>query len=114
VSANVDYKLILETLKVDGRFVMVGIPEEKLQIPAPVLIGNRVSMSGSAIGGRKQITEMLDFCSKHNITATVQVHSSHTNTHTHTRTHTLSFVCLCVCVCIVESVSVYFTLMMLR
>lgn len=39
MSANVDYKLVLETLKVNGRFVVVGIPEQKLEIPAPVLIG---------------------------------------------------------------------------
>jgi D-arabinose 1-dehydrogenase-like Zn-dependent alcohol dehydrogenase len=73
VSGDIDYSLILSTLKVDGRFVMVGIPEKKIQIPAPVLIGNRVSIGGSAIGSRKQIAEMLELCSKHNITADVEI-----------------------------------------
>lgn len=30
-------------------------------------------MSGSGIGGMKETQEMIDFCSKHNITADVEV-----------------------------------------
>jgi uncharacterized zinc-type alcohol dehydrogenase-like protein len=67
VSVNLDLNKYLNLLKLDGAMVVVGIPENQMQFDAPILVGARRSISGSAIGGIKETQEMLDFCQKNNI-----------------------------------------------
>ncbi|SRR5579883_141863 len=60
-------------LKLDGTMVMVGLPEEPSTLGAFPLIIKRRSIAGSVIGGIKETQEMLDFCSKHGISADVEL-----------------------------------------
>ncbi|KAK0599561.1 hypothetical protein LWI29_005663 [Acer saccharum] len=59
---------LLSLLNINGKLVTVGLPEKPLELPIfPLIIG------GSNVGGIKETQEMLDFCSKHNITADIEL-----------------------------------------
>jgi uncharacterized zinc-type alcohol dehydrogenase-like protein len=73
VSADHDMNALVGLLKRDGNICLVGAPEKPLSIAAFGLLFGRRSLSGSPIGGIAETQEMLDFCSKHNITADVEV-----------------------------------------
>ncbi len=64
----------LRLLKRDGAYVVLGAIEP-LQDPinGAVLAGNRVSVTGSMIGGIPETQEMLDFCAEHGIAADIQI-----------------------------------------
>jgi uncharacterized zinc-type alcohol dehydrogenase-like protein len=53
--------------------VLVGLPEHPLPILPFNVVLHRRSLAGSLIGGIKETQEMLDFCSKHNITADIEL-----------------------------------------
>ena len=72
-SADHDIRTYLNLLKVDGTLVLVGAPEKPLAVSAFSLIPFRRSFAGSTIGGIAETQEMLDFCSKHNITADIEI-----------------------------------------
>jgi uncharacterized zinc-type alcohol dehydrogenase-like protein len=72
VSAEMDWNLYLNLLKVDGSFVVVGVPAKQVPIGAFSLIMGRRSLAGSAIGSIKETQEMLDFCGKHNIVSDIE------------------------------------------
>ncbi|KAI9165468.1 hypothetical protein LWI28_014748 [Acer negundo] len=64
---------LLSLLNVNGKLVTVGLPERPLELPIfPLVIGRRL-IGGSNVGGIKETQEMLDFCSKHNITADIEL-----------------------------------------
>lgn len=73
VSAQHDINAYINLLKRDGRLTLVGAPEHPLPVSAFSLILNRISFSGSLIGGITQTQEMLDFCGKHNITSDIEM-----------------------------------------
>jgi len=64
----------IATLRRDGTYVMVGgIPQPMTDIVPFALIAKRIKLGGSLIGGIKETQEMLDFCSKHNITSDIEL-----------------------------------------
>ncbi|TQD87882.1 hypothetical protein C1H46_026585 [Malus baccata] len=64
---------LIGLLKSHGKLVMVGAPEKPLELPVfPLLVGRKI-VAGSTIGGMKETQEMIDFASKHNITADIEV-----------------------------------------
>jgi uncharacterized zinc-type alcohol dehydrogenase-like protein len=73
VAANHDINAYIGMLRRDGNITMVGAPETPLPVSVFGLIFARRSFSGSLIGGIAETQEMLEFCSKHNITADVEV-----------------------------------------
>jgi alcohol dehydrogenase (NADP+) len=73
VSADHDINALLGLLRRDGNLTLVGAPEKPFPVSAFNLIFARRSLSGSLIGGIAETQEMLDFCSKHNLTADVEV-----------------------------------------
>jgi uncharacterized zinc-type alcohol dehydrogenase-like protein len=73
VSAAHDINEYLRLLKVDGTLALVGAPENPLSVEAFSLIPERINFAGSTIGGITETQEMLDFCSKHNITADIEL-----------------------------------------
>ena len=73
VSAEHDLNAYLNLLKRDGAMVLVGAPEKPAPVAAFNLIMARRSLSGSGIGGIRETQEMLDFCSKHGITADIEL-----------------------------------------
>lgn len=73
VSAQHDVNALLGLLKVDGALVIVGAPMDPLPVVSFNLIMGRKSFAGSLIGGIAETQEMLDFCSKHNIVADIEL-----------------------------------------
>lgn len=73
VSADHDLTTYLNLLKVRGAMVVVGVPINPVSIHAISLIAGDKILAGSMIGGIAETQEMLDFCSKHNITADVEL-----------------------------------------
>ncbi len=73
VSAPHDFNAYLELLKTDGTLILVGVPDQPMQIGAFGLILQRRRMVGSLIGGIRETQEMLDFCADHGITSDVEV-----------------------------------------
>ena len=74
VSASHDLNAFTRLLKVDGAHILLGVPPT----PYPPLdvgrmIGNRLTVAGSTIGGFRETQEMLDFCSKHNIVSDIEL-----------------------------------------
>ncbi|KAJ8769666.1 hypothetical protein K2173_005269 [Erythroxylum novogranatense] len=64
---------LLSLLKVNGKLIMVGLPDKPFELSIfPLTLGRKL-VGGSNIGGMKETQEMLDFCAKHNITADVEV-----------------------------------------
>lgn len=64
---------LLGLLKSQGKLIMVGAPNEPLQLHAFSLIMGRKTMAGSGIGGMKETQEMIDFAAKHGIKADIEV-----------------------------------------
>ena len=73
VSANHNYTKYLDLLDIDGKLLVVGLPQEQPKVSPFSLITNRRSIIGSMIGGIKETQEMLDFCALHNIVSEVEV-----------------------------------------
>ena len=72
VAAEIDWNAYLNLLKVDGDFVLVGIPENAVPVHAFALVPARRSISGSMIGSIKETQEMLDFCGAHDIVSEIE------------------------------------------
>jgi alcohol dehydrogenase (NADP+) len=73
VSSPMDWNQYLGLLKVDGSFVVVGIPDQPVPVAAFSLIHGRHSVSGSMIGGIRETQEMLDFCAQHHVACDIEV-----------------------------------------
>ena len=73
VSSPMDWNPFLALLKVDGSFVVVGIPEKPVPVAAFNLINGRHSISGSMIGSIGETQEMLDFCAQHQVACDIEV-----------------------------------------
>ena len=73
VSEVLDFNRYMKLLALDGTMVLVGLPESAISIGAFSLTSARRSLAGSAVGGIRETQEMLDFCSKHNITCDIEL-----------------------------------------
>ena len=73
VSATHSVEPYLGLLKRHGHMVLVGAPEDPLQVASFSLIFGGKSLAGSLIGGIKETQEMLDFCAEHGITSDVEM-----------------------------------------
>lgn len=73
VSAKYDMSDYLALLGTDGNMVVVGLPDSPPEVNLPMLVHNRLSVSGSLIGGIAETQEMLDFCATHKILCDVEV-----------------------------------------
>ncbi len=60
-------------LKQDSTMCLVGLPDKPPAVSIFNLIGRRLSVAGSMIGGMPETQAMLDYCGQHNITADVEV-----------------------------------------
>jgi len=73
VSAKHDVNAYLNLLKVDGSLVLVGLPNQPLEVGAFNVVNGRKSFSGSNIGGIAETQEVLDFCAAHGVTADIEL-----------------------------------------
>ena len=67
VSAAHDYNAYLGLLRLDGRMVLLGIPDAPVPLAAYPLIARRRSLSGSLIGGIRETQEMRDVGAAHGV-----------------------------------------------
>ena len=72
LSVEIDWDQYLNLLAIEGTMVVVGAPEKKIPIRVATLITGHRSLAGSAIGGIKQIQEMPECSSKHNISSDIE------------------------------------------
>ncbi|MET0986673.1 MAG: NAD(P)-dependent alcohol dehydrogenase [Steroidobacteraceae bacterium] len=73
VAAQHDINGYLGALKPEGVFCVLGIaPGELGFMNLPLVFGQKV-IAGSLIGGLRDTQEMLDFCGRNNITATIEL-----------------------------------------
>lgn len=73
VSAPHDIDAYIALLKHEKTLCMLGISPEPHQVASFSLIHGRKNLSGSLIGGIAETQEMLDYCSKHNITCDIEM-----------------------------------------
>ncbi|HEV7192573.1 MAG TPA: NAD(P)-dependent alcohol dehydrogenase [Jatrophihabitantaceae bacterium] len=74
IPSSHDLMPYLQLLKRDGAYVILGAIEPLLEpIHGGLLAGNRVSVTGSMIGGMPETQEVLDFCAEHGIASDIQV-----------------------------------------
>ena len=73
VSVELDSNKYLKLLALDGTMVLVGLPEKETSVAAFSLAIARRSLAGSVIGGIRETQEMLNFCSKHNVTCDIEL-----------------------------------------
>lgn len=73
VSAKHDVNQYLNLLAIDGSVVLVGLPNEPLEVGAFNIVNGRHSFSGSNIGGIAETEEMMQFSAEHNIFADVEL-----------------------------------------
>ncbi len=73
VPARLDWISYLQILKPNGVLCLVGAPPGLLQIPAAQLLSGQRTISGSDIGSRNAIAEMLDFAALHKIGAQIEL-----------------------------------------
>ncbi len=73
VSASHPVDPLLESLKTDGTYILVGAPDTPLGVGAMPLIMRRRRLVGSLIGGIRETQHLLDFCAAHNTPADVEV-----------------------------------------
>ena len=72
VSADHDYTQYLNLLALNGKLLVVGLPEHQPKVSPFALIKNRRSIIGSMIGSIQETQEMLDFCHEHSIFAEIE------------------------------------------
>lgn len=73
VSADHDYTMYLDLLDLQGKLLVVGLPEHEPKVSPFALITNRRSVTGSMIGSIRETQEMLDYCAEHGIVSDVEV-----------------------------------------
>jgi uncharacterized zinc-type alcohol dehydrogenase-like protein len=72
ISADHDYTQYLNLLRLEGKLLVVGLPEHNPKVSPFALIKNRRSIVGSMIGSIKETQEMLDFCYENKIYAEIE------------------------------------------
>lgn len=74
VSVELDWQQYINSLKLDGAIVALGVPEKNdITIKVSPLIFKRRTVAGSVIGGIKETQEMLDFCDLHGIGCDIEL-----------------------------------------
>ena len=67
-----DWAALVRALRPGGTLCLVGAPAEPVSLPAFTLVGGQKTLTGSAIGSRPVIREMLEFAAREGIAARVE------------------------------------------
>jgi uncharacterized zinc-type alcohol dehydrogenase-like protein len=70
-SGNINWEVLLNTLKKNGRLVLVGFPDVALN--STDLVAHQLSITGSFLGNRTTMGEMLLFAQAHDIVPKVEL-----------------------------------------
>jgi len=71
--AVLDFKAFLPLLKVDGKFIFVGVSQEPHKIDMQALLFRRLTVTGSLIGSVDECQKMLEFCAEKNVAPIVEI-----------------------------------------
>jgi len=72
-SNKINWRLLLNTLKKNGSFILVGFPD--VEFNSTDLVAHQLSITGSFIGNRATMREMLSFAQEHDIIPKVELMS---------------------------------------
>ena len=72
VHARLDWTTYLRTLRANGTLCLLGMPPGIIQFPPALLVTGQRSITGSDIGSRKVIRDMLEFADRHKVRPLVQ------------------------------------------
>ncbi|HTB63768.1 MAG TPA: NAD(P)-dependent alcohol dehydrogenase [Opitutales bacterium] len=72
VPADLPWGDYLAALRPEGKFVIVGVPESDLKLPAMALIGQEKSVCGGRTGSPAEIAAMLDFAARRGVKAQIE------------------------------------------
>jgi len=70
---NMDWDKYISLCKLDGYFVIVGLPEDIVKVRPFTLLKYRAHIVGSAIGSIPEIADMLQFCSKTGVRPMIEI-----------------------------------------
>lgn len=74
ISATHDLNAFTRLLKVDGAHVLLGVPPTPFPpLDVARMIGNRLTVAASTIGGIRETQDMLDFCGRHGIVSDIEL-----------------------------------------
>lgn len=73
IAAEFDLRSYTQTLKTGGKYCFVGAPAKPFDVAAFDLIGRRITLCGTFIGGIKETQDMLNFCAKHGIWSEAEI-----------------------------------------
>ncbi|KXN72073.1 putative mannitol dehydrogenase [Conidiobolus coronatus NRRL 28638] len=66
-NANVPWDLYINFIKIEGRMIILGVPENSSNIYTGAIVRKSISISGSFVGSIHEIQQTLEFSAKHNI-----------------------------------------------
>ncbi|KAI0232783.1 hypothetical protein L0F63_004480, partial [Massospora cicadina] len=69
---NLDFIMLNSLMDIDGKIILVAVPEEPLKINPFSLTRNDISITGSSIGSISEIQHMLEFAAKHKLHPTIE------------------------------------------
>jgi D-arabinose 1-dehydrogenase-like Zn-dependent alcohol dehydrogenase len=72
VAMKHDFNIYCSLLDTNGKYVVVGLQPEPIELASFSLVFKRIAFGGSLIGGIKETQEMLDFCGEKNIVADIE------------------------------------------
>lgn len=73
VAHDHDINPYLGILRTEGTYINVGLPPKPWEVSSFSLVVGNKAITGSGVGGLKEVQEMLDFCTGHNIVADVEL-----------------------------------------
>ncbi len=73
VTVDLNWPLWLSLVRKHGRLQLVGASPGNISVPVMQLVGGQKTISGTIIGGRAGIREMLEFAARHGVRAQVEV-----------------------------------------
>lgn len=73
VAQDHDIHPYLGVLRTNGTYINVGLPPKPWEISSFSLVVGNKSITGSGVGGLREVQEMLDFCAEHNIVADIEL-----------------------------------------
>jgi uncharacterized zinc-type alcohol dehydrogenase-like protein len=76
VSVNLPLDKYLGLLRLNGTFVVAGLPDKPDELEAGPLLTNRRRIAGTKNGGIPETQQMLDFCAEHGLAADIEVISA--------------------------------------
>ena len=72
-TADLDWKPYVKALRPNGALCFVTGESSTIDVPVSMLLGGQKTLSGSIIGGRAMMREMLSFAARHGVLAQTEV-----------------------------------------